>query len=111
MTLVADMTALLSDPFFAEEVWYLPESAPPRKIQAVIDREVLAAEGSVEIKTIRTRRILHISRDPIEGVAVIKKYKDKFEFNKDIGDDALTSFRVSGILSQDRGAYSLEVLP
>jgi len=92
---------------FAEEVVYRPSRGQPRRIKAVVDRQLPTALG--ELRPIQMM-VIEVDNDPITGITAdeLDTGSDRIEVARVVGGVA-ESRDIAQIISQDEGRISMEV--
>jgi hypothetical protein len=100
-----------------EAITYLAPLAAPKVINGIVNRSKLDAaelrsKGSPASGTGygRLSYQLSIANDAVQGMTSIRTGLDKVQLKKEVDDAGPTTFVVTSILSQDAGAWLLEIM-
>ena len=109
MSLENDVRSLIMAMPDRETIIYLPGTGSPKAIAVLIDRNRPTQEtiGGASVGRL-TREIFLVASDN-GGIGNPVPGKDTVKFKSSIGDVLPSSFLVTKIVSQDEGAYVLEV--
>ena len=105
--LAADAAGAFTDAEFgfAEQVTYNPHNGTPRVVNAVVQRD-----PPVEVDTVagarRPKMIVHLTNDPVLGVATVDSGADTITVAYRIGGTPQT-FAVGAPITQDMGMISV----
>ena len=112
MSLAQDMLAMLNGlPADQQEtVTYTPSGGSPRAITASVLRSEPLSEfaGGGTVPAVRYQ--VSVARDSVLGVDDPTIGADTMSLKEHVSDAAASVFRVSRILFEDEGAYTLEVV-
>lgn len=113
MSLTTDMNAILAQELAmggAETITYRPYGGTPRAITAMVNRSEPGSEfvGGSEASSLRY--VVTVSDDPVLGIDHPHEGRDLMEIAVRRPHPESNVFRLTRILSQDPGAYTLEVV-
>jgi hypothetical protein len=103
--------SFLADDFFAEDVTYTPNGGTAKAVRAVVFRKGMKTRTQRNDAAAGSQQNLYdvtvaISRDPTDGIETVTLKSDTISLQNNIGD-AVSVFRVTGIMSQDSGCWYL----
>jgi len=114
LTLQADMTDIFLDSGSQEDIIYTPSGGTAKTIKAVINRDGLNSTntsrrtgGETQSKNRYYAISIIIATDATEGINTVTVKEDKVQLKKRFNDSENTTFRVSGIIMDDEGAWEL----
>ncbi|WP_447979081.1 hypothetical protein [Candidatus Nitrospira bockiana] len=87
-----------------EVIGYRPKGGAALSILGIVDRsrpEAAETQGGPKYARLQIR--LTVANDATEGVTAVTVGEDLVECKADVDDEAVSIFRVTGILSQDKG--------
>jgi hypothetical protein len=115
--MAADAKAMMNVNEFAEGIVYQEPGAEDKAILGIVDRSKLDAaelrsKGAPAGGTGygRLSYQLSIANDAVQGMTSIRTGLDKVQLKKEVDDAGPTTFVVTSILSQDAGAWLLEIM-